>query len=539
MGSIVTNISREQEEAALQAVLQSHLFKKSSSQSQFLAYICQKYFAGAASQIKEYNVAVEALGRTSNFHPKLDPIVRVEGCRLRKRLKKFYETEGKTSEIQLTIPACQYVPVFHRQNENPPAILFDTDKDNSEQSGATDFAEEHDYFLDIPNEILVPASRSDRRRWVMVCCLIAAGILISTLIISLHPISKPYLNEPPPMKDSAPETADPANSRNYVSGNSLLEEVHIQAGSHHERYLDPLGRVWTGDRYFSGGLAIEDKSEKAASTSESGLYRTAREGDFSYEIPLKPGAYELRLHFFEFIKDAASQKKDKEERSFCVYLNGIHILKHFDIAADASSPRTADIRVFQDVHPVDGKLRLNFVSQKSKALLNAIEVIPGLPGQMRPIRILGSSSSYTSPEGEAWLPDHFFRGGRLSQTSGQVANTKDPAQYQSERYGNFSYHIPVAPGFYAVTLKFAETYFGPSNLGKGGAGSRQFNVFCNGKELLHNFDIYREAGGENRALVKTFHHISSNPQGKIILGFVSVLNFANICAIEVKSETAI
>jgi hypothetical protein len=103
-------------------------------------------------------------------------------------------------------------------------------------------------------------------------------------------------------------------------------------------------------------------------------------------------------------------------------------------------------------------------------------------------------------------------------------------------YGHFEYAIPVDAGIYALSLHFAEAYFGPANEGGGGAGSRVFDVFCNGAVLLRNFDIFREAG-MNRALIKTFHGLIPNAQGKLVVTFVPVKNYASLYALEVADET--
>jgi len=117
-----------------------------------------------------------------------------------------------------------------------------------------------------------------------------------------------------------------------------------------------------------------------------------------------------------------------------------------------------------------------------------------------------------------------------------ILNTPDPSLFSAERYGNFRYVIPVADGAYTVRLHFAETWWGKSNPGAGGEGSRVFNVQCNGVTLLKAFDVYREGGGENRALVKTFHGIKPNPQGRIELSFIPSANYAVVNAIEVFSQ---
>ena len=81
--------SIEIEKDELNAILGSRYFSRSPSLAHFLSYICEKYFRGESGQIKEYSIAVDAFGRSADFHPKEDPIVRVEASRLRKRLKEY------------------------------------------------------------------------------------------------------------------------------------------------------------------------------------------------------------------------------------------------------------------------------------------------------------------------------------------------------------------------------------------------------------------------------------------------------------------
>jgi len=117
-----------------------------------------------------------------------------------------------------------------------------------------------------------------------------------------------------------------------------------------------------------------------------------------------------------------------------------------------------------------------------------------------------------------------------------VRNTPDPDLFRAERFGNFTYAIPVAEGRYNVTLQFAESWFGPGQPGGGGPGSRAFDVYCNGVALLRNFDVFRAAGGDHRAVERTFNGIAPNAQGKIVLSFVPVTNYACVNAIEVADE---
>jgi hypothetical protein len=113
-----------------------------------------------------------------------------------------------------------------------------------------------------------------------------------------------------------------------------------------------------------------------------------------------------------------------------------------------------------------------------------------------------------------------------------IEGSRDGRVYRNERYGNFTYAIPVADGLYDVSLFFAETYWGPENAGGGGTGSRIFDIFCNGEALVRNFDVYKEVGS-GHALVERFRGLRSNAQGKLILSFVPEKNYASLYAIEV------
>jgi hypothetical protein len=59
----VTTEDLTYEKSELEAVLASGIFDRSPSLAQILTYVCQKHFEGSANQIKEYNIAVDALGR--------------------------------------------------------------------------------------------------------------------------------------------------------------------------------------------------------------------------------------------------------------------------------------------------------------------------------------------------------------------------------------------------------------------------------------------------------------------------------------------
>ena len=106
----------EEEKKELEWLLHSPEISRSSSFVRFLSFVCNKYFEGAARDIREYSIAVEALGRKeSSFDSHVDPIVRVTARALRKRLCEIYQRDGQGRSLHVVLPLGHYVPQFVRQ----------------------------------------------------------------------------------------------------------------------------------------------------------------------------------------------------------------------------------------------------------------------------------------------------------------------------------------------------------------------------------------------------------------------------------------
>jgi hypothetical protein len=155
------------------------------------------------------------------------------------------------------------------------------------------------------------------------------------------------------------------------------------------------------------------------------------------------------------------------------------------------------------------------------------------PAVVSQVRILaGQTSDYVSPSDKHWFGDRYFIGGEASRRSGVVVGAADTNLFRGERYGRFQYVIPAMPREYRLTMHFAETWFGSGNQGGGGPGNRVFDVECNGTYLLRGFDIFREAGGANRAITRSFDGITTNEQGNIVITFLPRANNGMINALE-------
>jgi TolB-like protein/Tfp pilus assembly protein PilF len=97
---------------ALSLVLASEIFARSNRLSQFLRFVVERTLHGEEDSLKEYTIGTEAYGRKADFDPGQDTIVRTEARRLRRKLKEYYETEGKSDEVVIFMRTGSYVPAI-------------------------------------------------------------------------------------------------------------------------------------------------------------------------------------------------------------------------------------------------------------------------------------------------------------------------------------------------------------------------------------------------------------------------------------------
>jgi hypothetical protein len=530
-------MNEEDQRAELEAVLASTLFVRAPELSKILKYVCERHFSNPADTIKEYSIAVEALGRGSNFRPEEDSIVRVQAARLRKQLKRYYETDGVAHALQIRISLTGYKPEFvyartpegraaeaaYEQNWNgrsaggpddslsletrqAPGILGESDPAIISESGTA---------FDQPR---ASRSRSSRKKLSLVLALVATAAILA-VVGATDMYRSRTTSTTIPSALSAPPNAIPG--------------TNIRVGFTGPTFLDARGSTWLGDRYFTGGEVFSQTSNQIRRTFDQSLYQTGRRGNFSYAIPLRPGVYELHLHFAEVYFGQAIGADT--QRLFDVSINGVPVMPGFDIAKDAGGVYIADEKIFKDVSPgSDGFLRLDFSSRRGQALLNGIEVRPGIRGKMLPVRILCSSHSRLDRNGWLWQADQYFSGGRIAELAESIRDAGF-GDFSSYRTGNFDYAIPVAEGSYRIRLLFAEPVIGRERPAEG-TGLRLFDVYCNGRALAGRLDVFREAGGPYRVVEKTFSRLQPDAQGKILLSFVPVRSYAVLLAIEVLDE---
>ena len=469
---------------------------------------------------------MEVFHRGSSFDQDSDSIVRVEANRLRKRLATYYAGEGASHRLQITIPLGQYVPEFKTvapkpEEDRPAPADFPV---GSQPGSGGDTTQRAGGWLGL----------SGRQSWWIGAALafVLFGFGSALLILRQN-------RQTPQAAESTPSLAPVEEAQ---LGPPTGEEVRILAGSTRS-FVDHAGKLWNADAWFTGGTAVKSTVQHIWRTQDPDFYRTSRQGQFSYSIPLKKGIYELRLHFAETVFDPESAGTGGEgSRVMTVRANGRTLLSRFDIVADAGASQTADVKVFTGIQPAaDGLLHLDFSGEEGKqATLSAIEILPGFKEHIRPVRVLARQTPYYSNDSHWWSPDNYFEGGQLATYVTPVKGTDDPELYETERWGNFSYAIPVSPGRYTVTLLFAVRHGDwdqsstPSDDHRA-AVAHIFDVFCNGNALLKNFNLPQEAR-QSDVVIRKFASLEPNAQGKLLLSFVPVEGYATVTGIEVLPQ---
>ena len=502
-------------QAELEAVLSSPGFVRAPTLSKILTYVCKRHMEGAGDTITEWSIAVDALGRRQNFEPEKDSIVRVEFHFLRKRLAEYYQNDGASHPLRISFGDSGYVPRFISTAPPKPAP--------SEAPPGPEARTGSPAGVGASPE---SGPRSRRPAWRRFAIPSAVAIMVVAVVGAVGMWNAP--------RNHAAAGA-PANGSSGMivppGGLTTDDAIRIAAGVSGPRIVDSSGHVWLGDVYSTGGMAFDRTDRKIFRTLDPDLYEKGREGEFRYDLPVKPGVYELRLHFAETRFGQTPREGAESMRRFDVALNGKPILEDFDITRDAAGTNTATVKIWKDVTPAaDGAVHLNFYGRYGRPLLNAIELLPGTPGRPLPVRIVCAMHPVYDRLGRFWQADAYFLGGRLGERVSVYDGSDDLALYASTRYGNFNYAIPVVAGeTYWARLRFADH-------ASRGPGDRVFDVFCNGLLLLSNFDIVKRAGGNNRTTQVTFHDLKPNAQSKLTFTFVPSHDYASVHAIEVEAE---
>ena len=103
------------------------------------------------------------------------------------------------------------------------------------------------------------------------------------------------------------------------------------------------------------------------------------------------------------------------------------------------------------------------------------------------IAINAGSTDTVNYDGNTYQADKYSTGGTANTTADAISGVAQGALFQSERYGEYSYSIPVLTGTYTVELHMVEMYHTS-------AGLRSFDTTIENTKVLSALDLYSQVG---------------------------------------------
>jgi len=113
---------RESRRALLNRVAESQVFQKSNRLRQLLLFLGERGQDDPGLHIREHDIGVEVFGRPAGYDTSQDTLVRVQASHLRKRLKEYFQGEGKDEPVTVDLPKGIYALTFKARDSaaEPP-----------------------------------------------------------------------------------------------------------------------------------------------------------------------------------------------------------------------------------------------------------------------------------------------------------------------------------------------------------------------------------------------------------------------------------
>jgi pimeloyl-ACP methyl ester carboxylesterase len=106
----MTEIDQQKIHEQLNRIVASATFRQAGRLVGFLRYVVEATIAGEGSMLNQYSIAIDVMGRSSDFDPSTDSSVRVEAGRLRAKIREYYDLEGTRDAIRIQLPKGRYNP---------------------------------------------------------------------------------------------------------------------------------------------------------------------------------------------------------------------------------------------------------------------------------------------------------------------------------------------------------------------------------------------------------------------------------------------
>ncbi|HEY9137568.1 MAG TPA: helix-turn-helix domain-containing protein [Terriglobus sp.] len=105
----------------VQRIVRSRTMQRASHLKKILLFVAESSLLHPDMLIREQDIAQRVLGRKDDFDPAYDTIVRVQIGHLRQKLQGYFENEGASEPLRLTLPRGSYRTVFEEAVQAPSA----------------------------------------------------------------------------------------------------------------------------------------------------------------------------------------------------------------------------------------------------------------------------------------------------------------------------------------------------------------------------------------------------------------------------------
>lgn len=226
---------REQNLSQIDRLTNSHVLHGSESLCKLLRYLARHVLDHPGTSIKEYQIATEVFGRSADFDPQLDSMVRVQAGRLRVKLSEYYTGDGAEDPIIVELPKGTYVLAFHHRAATPARASAGSGANAAGHSGG------------------IPEAAAPRRNWIIAIASLTFLLAVAAVVI-LSLISNRNSAQAGNSREVDAAAAQPAAMRvfwnEFVSGQGEPWVIFSNAKF--------VGRPDSGLRYYDTGKDQKD-----------------------------------------------------------------------------------------------------------------------------------------------------------------------------------------------------------------------------------------------------------------------------------------
>lgn len=140
------------------------------------------------------------------------------------------------------------------------------------------------------------------------------------------------------------------------------------------------------------------------------------------------------------------------------------------------------------------------------------------------LAINAGGGTHVDSSGVTYQSDTYFKGGSTYATTQTIDCSLDGPLYQTERFGSFSYHLPLPAGDYMLTLRLAEIFCTRP-------GERVFDIWVEGRMAAEALDLVRSAGPLTRYDLLVPVRVTD---GSLDIQFTAMANQPKLSAILVR-----